>query len=63
MTNADVVAQHFVESFKENLRSVITASAALLDVSEIRSTVNAVLEETLSFLSSSAGNDSAESDE
>lgn len=57
MTNADMVSRHFVESFKENLRSVITASAAVLSLDEIRSMTNSVLEETVSFLASSADGD------
>ena len=53
MTNADLVSQHFVESFKENLRSVITASAAVLSLDEIRSITNSILQDTVSFLASS----------
>lgn len=60
--NSDVVRDHFIESFKDNLRSVLTASAAVLSVDEIRLVSNQVFEEVASFLDSSVAGDSAEGD-
>lgn len=60
VTNAELVKDNFVESFRESLRNCITAAAAVLDVEEIRSTSENVLEDVLSFLVAPADGSSNE---
>lgn len=60
VTNAQLVKDNFVESFRESLRNCLTAAAAVLDVDEIKTTSEKVLEDVLSFLVAPADGSSTE---
>lgn len=50
--NADMVKDHAIENFKENLRTCISAGACLLSVDELDTCCRSIFEEVLSFLRS-----------
>lgn len=50
MKNIDRVREQMRQNFKEQLRSDITAASAVMNIDEIRTIINSVSEEQLSFL-------------